>query len=286
MAQIKPIGLKAMTNVYHISTHSSVYNLIVEFGGEAVGISSSTLDAYKAMIDNEQDLVNHTLGSDKTALIREKDELRSKYFRYVYNVIANMGNSDNESISGGAALADSKIIAKYSLSMLGEGDQKKTAHIRGFIIDVRQFLSSYIKPLGIENSLKSMEEANEAFQIAFLDRVQEQASISKVNSMNCRKNVDEVFAKILAAIEYFASQSNSTDESVMSYHINCVQLVDAMNQLFKVIRQSIKMGIAISSDPKQDPVKPTNGQTNGSTESKPTTNGNGSQNDNNATELN
>jgi len=289
MENVKTISLTSLTNVYHVSFHSSVSNLVQTFTAAELGLDSNLFEQYKYQIVREQDLVNRTTASDKTVLIRTSDTERCRIFRYVLGTISNMKYSNVPEIVQGAPVAESKILSKYGLSIVKEADQKKTALIRGFVFDVQQFLRGYITGLGIESALTALTTANESFQTSFLERVDEQATVS-MSSKELRAQTDHSYQKIVVAVNYFASLDTATDETSVTRREYCQVFIKDLNTLQKRLRQSIKMGTSLSNADKTDNGSSTSGgnsstPASGGQEGSSNTDTGGSSNPGNLTDL-
>ena len=247
MEKVKAFGFSKLSNAYHISMHSSVYNLVRDFGAGSLGIADTLLTQYQTAIGAEQDLVNRAQGSDKTVVIRQCDTQRCSLYRYIYNVLSNMSNSPVEAIQTASATAQSKILSRYTLGMVSEADQKKTALMRGFVQDVDQFLADSIEPLALASSLEALTTANEAFQTAYLSRIEEQAA-DTVSTSQLRLSCEECYARVVATVNYHAALTDATDADTVALRTQSLAFIDALNTLHKRIRQSIKAGVTLSAE--------------------------------------
>ncbi len=272
MVKVNNFSFSKLTNVYHVSMNSSVFNMIEAMGASKLGLSEATVNAYKLAIDQEQDLVNRTTGSDKTGVINQYDAERSNLLRYVLNVLSNAKFSNDKTLAEAVQTIDSKILAKYGLNIVREATQKKTALIRGFVLDVEQFLHSYIGKLGIEKALSDLTTVNEAYQTTYLSRVSEQSASSK-NSKEFRMRTEALYDKVVACVNFYASLDNAVDEDSMQRHSASLEFIQSLNMLQKRIRQSIKAGIALSNV--NEPGNSESGNTPGGSNTTPGGNTNG-----------
>lgn len=247
MNSILKMGVTRLTNTYHISFHASFYNLVNEAGADQLGIPQNMIEAYKAAIDREQDLVNRSMTSDKTAVIRQHDQERDRLYRFIYNVLTNTENSADPAVVELYATVEAKILSNYSPSISREGDQKETALIRGFLLDIDSFLgNAAVAKLGIREAMNKLAEANEAFQMAYLSRVQEQAESGTGVALECRARTDEQYQSIVTVLNYYASRRDSSDETVMSFYVNCMSFIPNANMLIKRVRAVVKAGRSLS----------------------------------------
>ena len=237
-----------LNNAYHVAFHQQIEKVLTNAGASATGIQESDLSRYRDALERLQDAVLRTQGSDKTPLLKQLDEKRDSYFRYVRNVFANLRFSSDDSMRALYETANAKILKLYPASITKESYQEEYAHIAGFIVDVRKFFESDLTKLGVKDMLTNLEQANEAFQKAFADRAEELSLSETGYTAQCRAQVDEAYERMILAINYYASRSDSSDESIMSYHSNSIVLIPVINEIISQIWQSIKLAKALKKE--------------------------------------
>ncbi len=245
---IEPTSTCSMNNAYFVSFHQSIAALLENNGIDSLGIQDSVFNAYKADIAKLNDAVLRTMGSDKTAIIADYDTQRDKLFRYVRNVLINTKFSSDPEIAALYETALTKILKVYPSKIATESNQEESAHIAGFIIDVDKFFHNQLVKLGIDGALKALETANNNFQKTFLERSDELASIEDGATIKYRAAVEESFALISVTMNYFASRTDSTDEVIMARCNSCSYCIGIINQFTSEVKQSIKLGKALSKN--------------------------------------
>jgi len=243
---LNPTAASSMNNGYFVAFHQGNCALIDQYEAKNLGIQEADFLQYKAKIKQINDAVLKTQGSDKTAVIAAYDEERDKLFRYVRNVLANLKYSTDAELAALYATAQAKILKVYPSSIASENNQEETAHINGFLVDVRKFFAKEISKLGISTALTALETANENFQKAFLERSDELAGIEEGATLKLRDEIEELYAKMACAINYGASRTDATDETSVSVCTFCTDFIAVHNQYSSEVKQSIKLGKALS----------------------------------------
>jgi len=241
MKQIKDFAMSRLTNAFHASFHHAIVSQIIETGEASLGLSTGFGNAYKQAVDTEQDIVNRTLGSAKTDALRAQDTLRDNYFRAVRNVLKNAKYS---SVADITALYDTiykKLLKPYPSSILAEGDHEESSHLRGFIVDVKQYLTSAeINKLGIAADLAALETANEAFETTYLERNDEYVQNPAGYGAQCREEVDKYWGKLVHTLNYYANETDNADGTVKMVAEETSTFVDNINKHIELFLRSVK----------------------------------------------
>jgi len=70
-------------------------------------------------------------------------------------------------------ILNKKIFPIYPLSICSDGNQKQTAQVRGFILDLRTLLQTSFALLGIADDVNTLEEANDNYEKKYMERITE-----------------------------------------------------------------------------------------------------------------
>jgi len=265
-----------LTNAFHASFHHVIVTQLEEVGDSSIGLPTGFNNQYKAAVQTEQDIVNRTLGSAKTDELNAQDDLRDKYFRAVRNVLKNVKNSSNENISSLYDVIYKKLIKPYPGTILKESDHTESSHLRGFIFDVKQYLTtSQIASLGITADLEALQTANEAFEAAYLERVDEYVKNPAGYGEKCREEVDKYWAQLVRTLNFYANETGNSDNTIKMI---AEEAADYMANLNKHISEFLK-SVAASGTRGESENSGSNGNTgsqdngnSGSSTEKPSTN--------------
>ncbi len=264
---IKTASTGSMNNAYFVAFHQSVKAMIDKAGVANLGINQTDFSKYGHYIQLLNDAVLRTQGSDKTALVAAYDEERDKLFRYIRNVFANLKYSTDKELIALYETALAKILKVYTSKIANEGNQEETAHINGFIVDVRKFFGDQLTKLGISGVLTALETANENFQKAYLERTTELANIEEGMTEKYRAEVEECYERIALTINYYNIQTNSSDETITEIRTVCIDFTLDLNQYISEIWQSIKLSKALKKEEKHNSngtsTKPSGGSSTG-----------------------
>ena len=242
MKKVTVFSLARFNNAYHVNFHSNVLAMIEQYGEDSIGVSTSLLNQYKAEIGKETDAVKRTTAMEETQKIRELDTARDQSFRYVRNVLVNLQYSPDKEL---AALFDSvrvKILNMYPASIATESDNEESAHIRGFVLDIRENFKTKIEKMGLTAALDALEKANNDLQELYVTRAANHAANGTEVTVKCRAAVDEDYSRIVSRIEYTAQLTELTDESSVMIRKTCETFIDALNALITRTWQSVNMG--------------------------------------------
>lgn len=238
--QVKNFAMSRLSNSFHASFHHAVVTQVSEVGDSPLGLYDGFCAQYLASVNKEQDIVNRTLGSAKTETLRAADELRDRYFRAVRNVLRNTKNASSDSIRDLYDVINKKLIKPYPGSMTNEGDHQESSHIRGFIYDVRQFLTAeQINKLGIKEDLEAMEAANEEFEAIYLERVEEQVQNPAGFGLECRKEVDAHWARLVRTLDYYANEGDNPDSGIKSIATTAKSALELLNKHIASVMRSV-----------------------------------------------
>ena len=235
-----------MNNAYFVAFHQGMSELISSNGDTDLGLVAADLTAYRNKITLLNDAVLGTQGSDKTAQIAAYEAERDKLFRGCRNTLANLKNSGDPDLVALYDTAKAKILAVYPSSIASESNQEETAHINGFLVDVRKYFGTQLDALGLTKQIAALDTANQNFQTAYLDRAAELSEVVTGATVLYRKEVEELYAKMELTINYFASRTDATDTATQTLCSACTAFVTLANEYIDEIWQSIKLGKSLS----------------------------------------
>jgi len=230
MITINDFSMARLTNAYHAAFHHVVTTQVEEIGDENLGLPAGFNTKYKNAVKAEQDIVNRTLSSPNTDLLRVQDNLRDTYFRAVRNALRNAKFSSNAQIKAMYDTIYKKLIKPYPAKIAKEGDHNESSHIRGFIYDVKQFLTeSQRTTLGISADLTALETANEAFENLYLTRVDEYVQNPAGYTAECRAKVDNLWNQLVRTLNYYANEMSNPDEDIQAVAMNVASYAENLN---------------------------------------------------------
>lgn len=252
MKKVSQFSLNRFNNAYHVNFHSNVMAIIEQFGEDSIGLSTSAFNRYKSDIAAETDTVKRSQASPETPKIREADEKRDQFFRYVRNVLANLQFAPDAETRALYDDAKAKILNLYPSTLVNESINEESAHLRGFIMDVRNTFKTKLEVLGISAALNALEKANNDLQELYVTRAQNIAANGSDLTTRCRAAVDDDYQGIITMVEYSAMvMGQLSDESSQMIAKTCNTFIETLNQLITRTWTSIKMGNA-GTDPGEE----------------------------------
>jgi len=229
-----------LTNAFHASFHHVIVSQISEIGDISLGLPSGFANNYLTAVQTEQDIVNRTMGSAKTEALREQDELRDKYFRSVRNALRNARYSSDASIADLYDLIYKKLIKPYPSSIVSESDHTESSHLRGFVVDIKKYLSeTQQEKLGIKNDMAAMETANEAFETIYLERVDEYVQNPAGYGAMCREAVDKFWNQLVRTLNFYANETGNSDGSIKMIAEEAANYVENLNKHISEFLKSV-----------------------------------------------
>ncbi len=237
----------------------SVKELIAQAGAENLGLKSGLFEQFGQKLALLNDAVNATQGSDKTPIIAQYDEERDRYFRYIRNVLANLRNSIDPHLAALYETANTKILRVYPASIAHEASQQETAHLTGFIVDMRKYFGDELSKLGIASALTALETANGNFQKTYLARTEELSNYPEGATQQYRAELEQLYAQIEVTVNYWATLTGATDEASIERQLACADFTNVLNEYIDELWLSIKVGRALSKEGGTSGSKPSGG---------------------------
>jgi len=240
MITINDFAMAKLSNAFHAAFHHVVTTQVEEIGDENLGLPAGFNTKYKNAVKVEQDIVNRTLGSANTDLLNAQDTLRDNYFRSVRNTLRNTKFSSNSSTQALYDLIYKKLLKPYPSKIAKENAHSESSHIRGFIYDVKQFLTeSQRTQLGITADLAALETANEAYESLYLTRVDEYVQNPAGYTDECRAKVDALWLQLVRTINYYANEMSNPDEDIQAVAMNVSSYAENLNQHINEFLKSV-----------------------------------------------
>ena len=247
MQKINSFSFAQLKNAEHVSFFTNVQVAIEKVGAEVAGIAKAQMDAYKAAVLVEQDIVNHSTGSVYTPEMKALDEERDRLFRLIrLKLQAVTLASAGSEIAQYATTVDKYILTKYGLEVATAPYQEESALIRGFILDVKNmFPEDALTTMGIASDLAALESANDSFADQYNERVTEKSGSTTEATRKARSETEELFHLIGLTLEYKANTDPASDMGVA-----CDGLVAVINELIKDarLRLNMRLGKVINED--------------------------------------
>ena len=229
---IETIAFTRLTNAYHVSFLSNVKADIDKYGAAVLGLDATLYDSFCEHLETEQDIVNRARASAFTRQLAEHDQTRDNYFRRIYYKLKSAENdSMNEAITPElVATINAHFLSQYPLTVVNEANQVETAKIRGFIKDLRQFLSESFTVLQITEDIEILETANDSYEDVYMARIREKSE--NVVSTECRANTEAAYMQISYTLAATANMSSNDAETQVKIGM-CGNVIDEINVLIR-----------------------------------------------------
>ena len=229
---INKIYFARLSNAYHASFMSNVKADLVKYGAAVLGIATNLFENFTDALDEEQDIVNRSRASVYTKQLAEFDKTRDNYFKRIYYKLRTAElDVQNEAITAEIiASINTNFITQYPLSIINEPNQVETAKIRGFIKDLKVFLSEHFTLLGISTDVDILESANDSYEDAYLSRIREKSE--SFDTTECRLNTERLYLQM--TYQLAATANSESDEAETKVKIGmCRNVIDEINLLIK-----------------------------------------------------
>ena len=229
---IESISFAKLTNAYHVSFLSNVKADIDKYGAAVLGLDTALYESFCEHLETEQDIVNRARASAFTRKLAEHDLTRDNYFRRIYYKLKNAENdSMNEAITPELiATINAHFLSQYPLTLTKDANQVETAKIRGFIKDLRQFLSESFTVLQITTDIEILETANDNYEDVYMARIREKSDAAV--SAECRANTESAFLQISYTLAATANMNSSDAETQVKIGM-CGSVIDEINVLIR-----------------------------------------------------
>lgn len=242
MKKVTSFSLGRFNNAYHVNYHNNVVAMIKQTGAASLGLTTAIAEKYEQAVLQETDAVKRSQASVETQKIREADTQRDNGYRFIRNVLVNLQYSQDAELRALYDTAKAKILNVYASNVPEQSINEESAHIRGFVMDVRSTFRDSLAKMGIADALTALETANNELQEMYLNRAGSQASFGTEYTVKCRAITDEAYNQIVARIEYTGQLTEATDDSTVGKRNACLSFIDTLNQVITRTWQSIKIG--------------------------------------------
>ena len=241
MQKINSLSFAQMKNAEHVSFFTNVQVAIDKVGAAKAGLTEAQINAYKAAVLVEQDIVNHSTASIYTPEMKALDEERDRLFRIIRLKLqaVTLASPDDE-VAQYAITVDKYILAKYGLEVCGAPYQEESALIRGFILDMNtRFPAEALEAMGVANELTALNTANESFADQYNERVTEKSGSTTETTRKARAATEELYHIIGLVLEFKANTDAASEVGQA-----CDGLVAVINELIKDarLRLNIRLG--------------------------------------------
>ena len=187
--------------------HQFVVTLSADEATTQLGIPTATFNTLKGLDDKLTDYVSRTRKSNYTALMQTYDALRKAMFDSVWYLIYALKSADTDTKKATWEKV-SDLISTYPIAIKSLDYQSVTSRLRGFLLDVRKVDAEELAANAFISAamLKALEDANEAFDKAFLDRNTERQQLKQTDITALLANLTAVMKLICAMIEVKANE--------------------------------------------------------------------------------
>ena len=229
---INKITFSRLSNAYHVSFLSNVKADLVKYGAAVLGLDTNLFENFTDALFEEQDIVNRSRASVYTKQLAEFDKTRDNYFKRIYYKLRTAElDSQNEAITEEIiASINTNFINQYPLSITAEPNQVETAKIRGFIKDLKEYLSEHFALLGIANDVDILESANDSYEDAYLARIREKTA--NFDTTECRQKAERLYLQITYQLAATANSESDDAETTVKIGM-CRNVIDEINLLVK-----------------------------------------------------
>lgn len=248
MQVISSVPFSHLKNAEHVSFLTNVGIAIAKITPEAVGLTSALVKQYNDAVALEQDIVNHSNGSVYTPEMRALDDERDRLFKLIRLKLQTilLESADSE-LAQYSNTVEMLILKKYGLEVAAAPYQEESSLIRGFLLDVRNFLAEEtIEALGITADLTALETANNNFADQYNERVTEKSTSISAYGKKVRADAEALYNLVGLHVEYM-SNSDKTEVGTA-----CSQLLAVINQLIKDVQQRLNSRAGKVSDTEEE----------------------------------
>jgi len=232
---IKVITFSRLSNSYHVAFMSNVRTAIDAAGFENLGIPEYSYNDLEATTSKENMNTNRSTASALTTELQNLDTLRDNYFRRIYYKLRSVENDSlNEAVTPEILnILTKKIFPVYPLSICSDGNQKQTAQIRGFIMDLRVMLQTSFTLLGITDDVNTLEEANDNYEKKYMERITERNQ--QLVTLQLREETEDAYYKCMFALQSTANTLAITQEEKAKKKAasSCIDDINLLIQDFK-----------------------------------------------------
>ena len=187
--------------------HQFVVTLSAEGLTARLGIPASNFNTLKGLDGELTDYVSRSRKSAYTAQMQTYDALRKAMFDSLWYLLYALKSADTDAKKATWQKV-SDIVATYPIALKGLDYSSVTARLRGFLTDVRKLDGEELAANAFLTAgmLKALEDANNAFDNAFLARNTERTDLKKVQIQTILANITAMMKLICAMIEVKANE--------------------------------------------------------------------------------
>ena len=246
--------------------HQFVATLSAEGLTARLGIPASNFNTLKGLDGELTDYVSRTRKSAYTAQMQTYDALRKATFDSLWYLLYALKSADTDAKKATWQKV-SDIVANYPIALKGLDYSSVTARLRGFLTDVRKLDAEELANNAFLTAtmLKALEDANNAFDNAFLARNTERTDLKKVQIQTILANITAMMKLICAMIEVKANEE-VTDQNADAVTAAQKAVGDINENIEYYYSHYMKSGKGRSEDDDStgDDIDPNSGSSSGS----------------------
>ena len=220
----------------HVEFHRRQYDIVADVNAEKLLLTADMLKAWKANIEQEEELNKQAQASAHTAEMlkrdRERDELLSTLFGVVRAYL-----SSHVALMKAAAVEMDRVLRPYYGIQKGAYDVE-TADIVGLLKDLEP-LADEVTALGMTPVVTELKTVNEAYERLMKVRGAEDVGAKLPASNKVRPATDEQFAEICQHIEAAYIVAKTDEDRTLIFN-----LAEQMNHATDVTLASHNLGQA------------------------------------------
>ena len=194
--------------------HQFVITISADGLATQIGIPTNHFNAVKNLDAQLTDYVSRNRKSAYTAQMETYDALRKAMFDSVWYLLYALKSADTDAKKA-TWLKVSDLITTYPIAIKSLDYSSVTARLRGFLTDLRKVDGAEIASNAFitTDMLEALENANNAFDNAFLARNNERTELKKVQIQNILSNITSRMKLICAIIEVKANEEVTEDNA-------------------------------------------------------------------------
>ena len=258
MLELTTLSFAQLRNAEHVAFFTNVRKVIDKFGTEGLGLDATQFTQFTTAVDEVQDIVLKTHASMYTADMESLDKDRDRIYRMVrYKLQAVTFASPDSLLASYKDPLEKYILGKYNADIVKLPYQEETAHLIGFIKDMRHyFTSDDIEAMAIGENLDELDQVNKTFIDVYLNRADERSLSTADHTKALRLTCEELYKLFCLHFLYVVSTQPDTEKGLA-----CTNIIGVINELIRDARQHLnsrlgKGGTDSAADDLGDDVSP------------------------------
>lgn len=198
--EIRKIAQKRIDNARHLQFHRSVYDLLVEFELEKLGVPEDLKVDYSESLDVELELNMETTANIHSELLQKKNAERNQLVLFIFGEMRNhLRSPEKDEAEAAQRLA---ITIKPYIGIQKKSFDRETADLSSLITDLEKPENKAdVAKLGLTKSVQKLEKLNAEFSEIYLQRTKERAAKKMPASIVVRAETDTIYERIILTLQ-------------------------------------------------------------------------------------